>query len=318
MSSSAIGALIGLLMTYDKLSSIHLEAERKREAEERENNRRIEEEAERKRLKKELFDLQQSKLKSEVLYCKYEALKTLKRMSSLIISANQRLDQAEYSFNHGAASPFWSHIESALKDLGEYNASVRNVKSLIQKYHEKHKQIVGQFVPMGLALPDRSNVKSALIRLDQVVWRGHTGTDAFKIVYEQRRTTKAVIDGFANLESAINNMSRRLENSIETLYTSLDNSIKQASDNQIEAMGIIQEISYEAHKEQSDSIKRSIEINEENEDRRHKERMDSESMKERARAADVVKAAHIIKYVKGKRPLTKDEIQTLLRAGHKP
>ena len=147
-------------------------------------------------------------------------------------SAEDDARRAETFFGDGAFSPFWSAIESAYAHLGEYTAAVR----LIDAKASAHGQNVIRLVQAG---GNPGELASFPVRLDtahtQRVLAEATGdlsnmvyeaqrVPVFAQIWEQRRTTAAVIAGFANLEQAVARMSSSVTNALGFLDTSLTES----------------------------------------------------------------------------------------------
>lgn len=146
------------------------------------------------------------------------------------------LEAARHRRN-GAFSPFWHAIEQSYAALGEYNARVREIGSASATYvgavaAYRSSGGDGTIAPFPVSLDDAAATKVAaevVAGLDAMVYDAQTDA-VFAQIWEQRRTTAAVVRGFANLEAAVHEMRSSLDGSIASLGVaigSLDGSLGQ-------------------------------------------------------------------------------------------
>lgn len=131
-----------------------------------------------------------------------------------------------------AFSPFWSAVESAYSSLADYRRAVDTINECATTHPDKVAALaaaggdptaIAEF-PVALDL-DRVNrtLEQATTQLGRMVYQAQKHP-TFAQIWEQRRTTAAVIAGFANLESAVNNMGSALIASVHSLGDSLTRS----------------------------------------------------------------------------------------------
>ncbi len=145
---------------------------------------------------------------------------------------------AEQAFADGAFSPFWTCIEEAYASLALLRQSIDQVG---QKGHF-HQELVQRAIQLGgdpgdiadfpiEALPAvfKQDAETAATQLASTVYEAQKHP-VFAQIWEQRRTTAAVIAGFTGLEQAILRMRESLAWSIEALTTELTSSRRQLLD----------------------------------------------------------------------------------------
>ena len=152
----------------------------------------------------------------------------LQDITDAISSANRALDRAEAEYEDGVFAPFWDAVESALKSLTRYNVNVQTISDSTSKYADASKSLESQpppFIPNATPIPDATSIA---IRLKSIVRKAQKAPDFAKI-YEMRRTNSLLVAGFANLGSAIENMSDRINDSVNGLAQTLDSAITTMS-----------------------------------------------------------------------------------------
>lgn len=119
--------------------------------------------------------------------------------------------------NH-ALSPFWESVEGGLISIAAYLASIRQIIDLSNAHHEactayrKNGGVSSQLPAFPIAA-STVDVRAALERkrqLDEIIYQAQTDYE-FATIFEQRRTTTAVIVGFRDLNSAIQELPAALE-----------------------------------------------------------------------------------------------------------
>ena len=135
--------------------------------------------------------------------------------------------EAARLFDEKVYSPFWSAIENAFAEVGQFN----RVLVSIQASAEKHVALTANCLAVNVSAEDlvafpiqlhearATEVSQQLIeRLNRLVYEAHKIPE-YSAIWEQRRTTAAVIEGFSNLDQAVSYMSSRLHASISNLTT---------------------------------------------------------------------------------------------------
>lgn len=141
-------------------------------------------------------------------------------------NAAQRTAQARATFRDGAFSPFWSAIESAYSELANYRALADSIgdraathASLVRQLGTTDSELTTFPVTLDVAQIQQQH-RLILAQLDAIVYEAQK-QPTFAMIWEQRRTTAAVIEGFRNLEDAVHSMGDRVTSSITHLGSQL-------------------------------------------------------------------------------------------------
>ncbi len=139
--------------------------------------------------------------------------------------------RAEETFRDGAFSPFWSAIETAYAALADYLADAGRISQSAQRHANLVRQLAATggvdaeiaTFPVELDIARfRDQHRLVLTKLDALVYQAQK-QPTFATIWEQRRTTAAVINGFRNLEDAVHSMGSRVSASIDDLGSQLQN-----------------------------------------------------------------------------------------------
>lgn len=140
--------------------------------------------------------------------------------------AAQQTAQARATFRDGAFSPFWSAIESAYTELAHYRALADSIGSravthaaLVRQLGTTDLEFTTFPVTLDVAQVQQQH-RLILAQLDAIVYEAQK-QPTFAMIWEQRRTTAAVIEGFRNLEDAVQSMGDRVTSSIAHLSSQL-------------------------------------------------------------------------------------------------
>ena len=171
-------------------------------------------------------------LASSLLTNANSAVSSMEQMPRILARAQARLKKAQAFYADGAFSPFWSAIEESYAALEQYISAA----DAIRDSASKHATLVKQIVALG---GDPKGITDFPIRLDEAGLRSSYSETlqaldaqvltaqkqvAFAQIWEQRRTTAAVIQGFANLEQAVSRMNSRLDASMRSLGGAIERS----------------------------------------------------------------------------------------------
>lgn len=213
----------------EKQSAEIREAERRREEERIRDEERLRE-AQRERERTRVLELQSQRnyLKLDLVQNAKAAVDSLASLPGELSNARGWTEKAASTYADGAFSPFWAAIEKAYGHLGAYRTWVDKITSAAVR----HRQIVGSLAQLGggtselLRFPvqlDTGRVQAVvneeLAALERMVYEAQKHP-VFAQIWEQRRTTAAVIAGFRNLEQAVYGMESALSESITSLRES--------------------------------------------------------------------------------------------------
>lgn len=221
-----IGALPFILFEYIVAYAHNRSAMKKyREAKEKEEKEEL-------RRAKDAEDAALSARRREIEYYErtivensLEALDALQSLPNCISTAKNFAESAAVHYKDGAFSPFWSDIEQAYSALADY----RNAITAIGKAVDNHFFCASRIHSAGgdsrpyARFPvefDQEILRKTLLEasedLEKMVYEAQK-QPVFAQIWEQRRTTSAVIAGFANLEIAVRDMSGALSGAIDYL-----------------------------------------------------------------------------------------------------
>jgi hypothetical protein len=154
------------------------------------------------------------------LFCNINmASRAFEKLPKYILEAESYLDKSEEYFKEGAFSPFWESIEMATIQLGHFNQSLDTILFHIKQGDDLIKVLDSKppNFPIRVESIHRLGVVNATTdRLKSIVRIAHLNFQ-FSIIYEQRRTSMILIEGFQNLGDAIEGMGLRIISSIEDL-----------------------------------------------------------------------------------------------------
>lgn len=158
----------------------------------------------------------------------FAALKSFEALSSRLDQAQRWGVEAQRHFANGAFSPFWQAIENAYACLGEYNVLVSRIEQCSKTYQEAVLEW-GSLGGRGDVTPfpiDPNSARAAEAceslskKLGSVVYTAQQ-SPVFAQIWEQRRTTSAVVAGFATLDLAVQRMTNTLSGSVQSLTSAV-------------------------------------------------------------------------------------------------
>jgi hypothetical protein len=160
-----------------------------------------------------------------------QSVAALEALPQLSTTARLRVDEARGHFDARAFSPFWSSVEAGYVAAGQYRILIDQLVGVATAYPAT----LREYVTLGGAdaaptFPVTSSaaeyfdaIQPTLGELDRVTY--HAQTDpVFAGIWEQRRTTAAVVAGFANLEAAIGLLSTQIAASVRSASEAVERS----------------------------------------------------------------------------------------------
>ncbi len=144
-------------------------------------------------------------------------------------AACDHMEQATKHLEQRAFSPFWSSVESAYAALGQYLESLEAVRRsaeghprLIDAYHALgHHEAVEEF-PVTLDAANATGTAEAIATPLQAMVYEAQRDPVFAQIWEQRRTTAAVVSGFRNLDHAVSSLAAAVGQSTARLVASVE------------------------------------------------------------------------------------------------
>lgn len=217
--------IVGVVISYASKSIKEGEAReaakrRKHEemlaAEERARNQAIEE----KKRNIEKYNADQNAIRQRLYKFVSSSASIFQGLSQDIDAAEHALDEAEIEFAEGAFAPFWDAVERAANKLAFFNLNLQKVISHSENYKSEIKKFDSTPPPLSLdfnTFPDATHTATrmrGIVRLAQKNFH-------FAAIYEQRKTNQLLVKGFSSLGEALNEMSCRIETSIDALSCSI-------------------------------------------------------------------------------------------------
>ncbi len=150
------------------------------------------------------------------------AVATFETLPGYLTEADHHRDQARRHFQAGAFSPFWDSIEAAYASLGDYQNGLRTISQsglrhadAVTAFHRAHdSRYRFDPFPVTLAAAKATAAGESLAEaLHADVYRAQQ-SPVFAQIWEQRRTTAAVVAGFSSLRDAVSGMQRSIESRV--------------------------------------------------------------------------------------------------------
>jgi hypothetical protein len=189
------------------------EAERRRQEEARRLRREAEDESRR------LVAAQQVYLGQEIDQINSSAIAAFSQIPRLLLDAEAKLDTAEKEFSEGMFSPFWEAVEKSLRNLASASSNVDRVAECARRHAstvERYKAAPAPFPVDARCSAALELAKKTEQRLRAIV-RTAQKDFQFATIYEQRRNTNVLIDGFKTLSEAVDRMGARIQFSLQSL-----------------------------------------------------------------------------------------------------
>jgi hypothetical protein len=140
----------------------------------------------------------------------------------LVASAKFRLDDAESEFKSGAFVAFWDKVERAAGDLSAASERIEEVGKHASVYDTALSKYAGSSEVPLFSISGRTidelgkSMSQEAKRLNGISYEAQKDFH-FATIYEQRRNTATVVEGFNSLGEAVNNIGDRIESAIFSL-----------------------------------------------------------------------------------------------------
>lgn len=149
--------------------------------------------------------------------------------SNALAAAEQCVLESERHRANGAATPFWENVEQSLHHMALHREAIAHANSLVAELQrglataaERYPDVgISARLPWGLDGLARIAAHDKLRRdIDAITYEAQCNRD-FAFIYEQRRTTAAVYEGFNSIRIALNSLGDQI--------TSLSNELREAT-----------------------------------------------------------------------------------------
>lgn len=136
--------------------------------------------------------------------------------------------EAQRHFRNNAYSPFWQAIEYSYSSLGHFNMRISYIETLARRYSDAvqdYRKVEGSdcfpLFPVQMDMAKAARASETIVSVaNGVVYRAQCEA-IFAQIWEQRRTTAAVVVGFANLQQAVAGMAHSVEAATNLLASTL-------------------------------------------------------------------------------------------------
>lgn len=189
-----------------------------------ENVRRLEGEQEQARREQEELRLKRQGLLRAAEADASAAVRSYESLPVLLKEAADWREKARTHFQVGAYSPFWAAIENAFVRLGEYNATIQTLQRLAGSYAQNaksHREMGGDkpvvAFPVTLSAAEATDAAEPIAASLRVLAYEAQRDPVYSQIWEQRRTTAAVVQGFRSLESAVDRLDQVVQQSAAEL-----------------------------------------------------------------------------------------------------
>lgn len=159
------------------------------------------------------------------IYCRevvtIEAPKRNESLLEALKESEQLVTRAEVLFDESAFTPFWDTVDQTVRSLRGYEDALGGIRDLALSYYgllEGREHNFPEFPVDRDSIPDATPVFN---RLEAVIARAHRDFQ-FTQIYEQRKTTSAVVAGFRSLNHAITHLREDIVSSLNGLRRSVD------------------------------------------------------------------------------------------------
>jgi len=154
----------------------------------------------------------------------------LSTIQIVVALAEKKTSLAETLFLEGAFTPFWDAVDEVIDLLRSYDESIDDVRRLSSTYyyHLDGTNREHNFPPFPMRGDELPKLDSIFERLQAVISKAHRNFQ-FTQIYEQRKTTSAVLDGFSSLGQAISHLRNDIVRSMDDLRDSVDSGFRRVS-----------------------------------------------------------------------------------------
>ena len=166
--------------------------------------------------------------KAETIYCAQKS--NLKTLAQLVEQAEDSLNQALQLFKERAYTPFWDSIENAVESLRQFDKRVNYINQSANEYYASLEGREHTYPAFPLRSEDLPNPNALIKRLAERIAEAQRDFQ-FASIFEQRRTTSAIVAGFRNTQEAINSLRNDIVSSLSDLQNSLESGLENISSN---------------------------------------------------------------------------------------
>ena len=154
----------------------------------------------------------------------------LTTLDSLLEQAEISIEQAQKLFKERAFTPFWDSIEDAVENLRQFDRRVGIINESAKEYYSHLSGREHTFPAFPVKSEELPNPESLMKHLSERIAEAQRDFQ-FSSIFEQRRTTSAIVTGFRNTQEAITNLQNAVVSSLSDLQGSLESGLEMISSN---------------------------------------------------------------------------------------
>ena len=171
-----------------------------------------------------------------------DSLTTIRTLPGEIDQAERGCSRAEREFADGAFAPFWDAVEDAVTHLAQFDLGIQRMRTFRASYDNKVGSLDSAPPPFTVNANALPNAIRSADRLGRIVREAQRDFQ-FSSIFEQRKTNRLLVSGFANLGEALRDVRYSLESSIEGLSGTFSDSIGGlAVSNREDTQGVIKSV----------------------------------------------------------------------------
>jgi len=154
--------------------------------------------------------------------------KSLSTVKNVVALSEKMTTRAELLFNEGAFTPFWDSVDEVIGALRSFDDSISGIRKSSVYYNRLLEGREHNFPPFPVKGDELPKLNSIFERLEAVISKAHRDFQ-FTQIYEQRKTTSAVLAGFKTLGQALSHLRRDIVSSIDSLEESVKSGFRRVS-----------------------------------------------------------------------------------------
>ncbi|WP_156431654.1 hypothetical protein [Mycobacterium sp. GA-1199] len=151
------------------------------------------------------------------------AVDQFRLLPEFLSSAHRYLDSAEEEFRETAYVPFWTAIENATTELGEFIDSVNLINNIAAEYAILASRYEGPVDPFAVSLDATAKLhvsQGVSQRISQITRPAHKDPE-FAKTFLLMRGNSIMVAGFANLGQALGRMTESLTSALAEVKSSI-------------------------------------------------------------------------------------------------
>jgi hypothetical protein len=200
-----------------------------------EEARKREQAANEKKRAEENYAQRQATLKNSINAANTRAARALDRLPGRLEAAQDHLQQAEVDWRERVFNPFWTSIESCAVELAKFRKDIEDIGSCAAEYDaavKEYDSVPPAFSVTTISVTAMASYNSLNDAMAKFTRRAQGDRD-FANIFELWRGNAIMENGFANLRSAIQQMSSNISSQISSLGSRIDSindSLERQSD----------------------------------------------------------------------------------------